>query len=331
MARFLVTGGAGFIGSNLAEHILSRGDSVVILDDFSTGKRENLPDPTDNFELIEGSITDLETCHRAVAGADYVLHEAALPSVPRSIQDPVASNHVNVVGTLNMLVAARDAGVKRLVYAASSSAYGDTVQLPKIETMSPNPLSPYAITKYTGEMYCEAFSRLFGLETIALRYFNVFGPRQDPTSQYSAVIPKFITALLAGESPIIYGDGEQSRDFTHIENVVQANLLACEAGPEAVGKVFNCAFGERTTLNEIVQTIKDILESDVPVEYTETRPGDVKHSLADLGRANDLLGYSPKVALREGLDKLIPWYAAQIQDVATGSRPESAEIEGGIS
>lgn len=331
MARFLVTGGAGFIGSSLAEHLVSQGESVVILDDFSTGKRENVADLGGSCKLIEGSVTDLDVCRLAVAGVDYVLHEAALPSVPRSIEDPVASNDVNIAGTLNILVASRDEGVKRFVFAASSSAYGDTEQLPKVETMQANPLSPYAITKYSGELYCEAFSRLFGLDTIALRYFNIFGPRQDPASQYSAVIPKFISALLGGESPVIFGDGEQSRDFTYIENVVHANLLACEAGPEAAGKVINCACGERATLNEIAQIVKEILKSDIPVRYSEPRPGDVKHSLASLERAEKLLGYVPKVALREGLDKLVPWYVAQIQEASSDPHAHRVQIEGGVS
>lgn len=331
MAKFLVTGGAGFIGSTLAEHLVSLGESVVVLDDFSTGKVANLAGFEDRIELIEGSITDLDICRRAVHGVDYVLHQAALPSVPRSIENPVTSNEVNVSGTLNMLVASRDEGVRRFVYAASSSAYGDTEVLPKVETMPANPLSPYAITKYTGEMYCNTFFRLYGLKSIALRYFNIFGPKQDPTSQYSAVIPKFITAYLRDESPVIYGDGEQSRDFTYVDNVVHANLLACEAGPQALGKVFNCACGVRVTLNEIAFMIKEILGSYMPLLYSEPRPGDVMHSLADLKSAKDLLRYTPKVSTREGLEQVIPWYIQQNQKPENGARTIQTRIEGDMS
>lgn len=328
MAKFLVTGGGGFIGSSLVEHLVSQGESVVVLDDFSTGKVENLSGIEDRIKLIEGSITCLDTCREAVQGVDFVLHEAALPSVPRSIENPVDSNHVNVSGTLNMLVASRDEGIKRFVYAASSSAYGDTEVLPKVETMPATPLSPYAITKYTGEMYCHTFFELYGLQTIALRYFNVFGPKQDPTSQYSAVIPKFITAHLRDESPVIYGDGEQSRDFTYIDNVIHANILACAAAPKALGRVFNCACGERVTLNEIAFMIKDILGSYMPVHYSEPRAGDVMHSLADLKSAKDLLRYSPKVSTLEGLEKVIPWYVEQHKQRDNDAH---TKVKGGIS
>ena len=322
MAKYLVTGGAGFVGSNLVEALVDRGESVVVLDNFSTGKRENLAAFESDIEILEGTITDPDECRAAVRDVDFVLHEAALPSVPRSIEDPQGSNDANVCGTLNMLVAARDAGVRRFVYAASSSAYGDTEVLPKVETMPGNPLSPYAVAKYTGELYCQAFHRIYGLETVALRYFNVFGPRQDPSSQYSAVIPKFIMALLRGESPQIYGDGEQSRDFTYIDNVVSANLLACEAGPESAGKVFNCAYGERTTLNELILMIKDALECDELVRYHEDRAGDVKHSLADLESIKTHLGYDPAVSVRAGLEKVIAWYSAQLAE-AEPARSES--------
>ena len=328
MAKFLVTGGGGFIGSSLVEHLVSQGESVVVLDDFSTGKVENLAGIEDRIEIIEGSITCLDTCRRAVRGVDFILHEAALPSVPRSIENPVASNHVNVSGTLNMLVASRDEGVKRFVYAASSSVYGDTEDLPKVETMPAIPLSPYAISKYTGEMYCHTFFELYGLQTIALRYFNVFGPKQDPASQYSAVIPKFITAHLRDESPVIFGDGEQSRDFTYIDNVIHANILACAAAPKAFGRVFNCACGEQITLNEMAFMIKEILGSYMPVLHADPRPGDVMHSLADLRSAKDLLRYSPKTTTREGLERVIPWYVEQHERQDKGVR---TKVKGGVS
>lgn len=311
MSTYLITGGAGFIGSNLARAIVNRGESVRILDNFATGTPENLDGIVDDVEVVKGSVEDAALCARVVEGVDYVLHEAALPSVPRSVSDPVASNSANVDGTLNMLVAARDAGVKRFVYAASSSAYGDTPTLPKVETMPANPLSPYAITKYTGELYCQTFYRLYGLETIALRYFNIFGPRQDPTSQYSAVIPKFITMLMAGDSPTIYGDGAQSRDFTYIDNVVHANLLACEAPAAAAGEVVNCACGDRITLNELAAALQEMLGTSVEVHHDEPRPGDVKHSLADITKASELLGYTPQVSIREGLEKTVAWYREQ--------------------
>jgi len=310
MAEYLVTGGAGFIGSNIVEVLLNRGESVRVLDNFSTGKRENLSAFKDRIELVEGDICDLDACRDAVRGVRYVLHQAALASVPRSVKMPIESNRVNVEGTLNVLVAARDESVKRVVYAGSSSAYGDTPTLPKEESMKPEPLSPYAISKLTGEYYCQVFYPLYGLETVVLRYFNVFGPRQDPESQYAAVIPKFLAALMNGESPTIYGDGEQSRDFTFVENVVEANLLATMA-EGAAGKVFNLACGERITVNQLAEAIKRELGSGIDFTYAASRPGDVKHSLADITRARSTLGFEPKVTTAEGLRRTVAWYVAQ--------------------
>ena len=264
----------------------------------------------DKIDLVEGSLTSFEDCKRAVDGVDYVLHQGALPSVPKSVDLPRESNAANVTGTLNILTAARDAKVKRVVYAASSSAYGDTPTLPKVETMPANPLSPYAIQKYTGEMYMRNFTQVYGLQTVALRYFNIFGPRQDPTSQYSAVIPKFITAYLEDKPPTIYGDGEQSRDFTYIDNVVHANLSACVADDKCAGHVVNIACGERIDLNELAKVIREAIGSDKQPLHTENRVGDVKHSLADIGRAKELIGYEPKVLFADGIKKTIEWYRA---------------------
>lgn len=310
MALFLVTGGGGFIGSNLVEAILGRGDAVRVLDDFATGRRSNLEAAVSwakagggSFELLEGDIRDLATCRRAVAGADYVLHQAAIPSVQRSVTDPVSSNEVNVSGTLNLLVAARDEQVKRFVMASSSSIYGESETLPKIETMPSAPISPYGLQKLAGETYCGLFHRLYGLPTIALRYFNVFGPRQDPTSEYSAVIPLFITAIQQGTQPTIFGDGEQTRDFSYIANVVQANLRSCEAGPVAHGGAFNIACGERISLNELVGILGGFAGREVQPTYAPHRPGDIKHSLADIEKAQRLLGYAPEVSVRDGLRK----------------------------
>jgi len=307
MATFLVTGVAGFIGSNLAEALLARGHRVRGLDNFLTGKPENLQG-LDGLEFVEGDVRDPEACRRACEGVDFVLHEAALGSVPRSIEDPVLSNECNVTGTLNLLVAAREAGVRRFVFAASSSAYGDTPTLPKVEDMVPQPLSPYALTKLAGEEYCRLFFELYGLETVSLRYFNVFGKRQDPFSTYAAVIPKFVSALLKGEPPEIYGDGEQTRDFTYIADVVQANLRACEAPREACGKVYNVAYGERISLNELYREIAGLLGRDLEPRYGPPRPGDVKHSLADISRAREHLGYRPAYDVRRGLAEAIAWY-----------------------
>ena len=311
MATFLVTGVAGFIGSNLAEALLARGHRVRGLDNFLSGKRENL-EGLGAVEFTEGDVRDIETCRRACRGVDFVLHEAALGSVPRSIEDPALSNECNVTGTLNMLVAARDAGVRRFVFAASSSAYGDTPVLPKVETMPPQPLSPYALTKLAGEEYCRLFTELYGLQTVSLRYFNVFGKRQDPFSTYAAVIPKFVSALLKGEPPEIYGDGEQTRDFTYIEDVVQANLKACEAPEEACGQVYNIAFGQRISLNELYREIARLLGTDLPPRYGPPRPGDVRHSLADISKARHLLGYRPRYDVATGLGEAIAWYRANL-------------------
>lgn len=307
MALYLVTGGAGFIGSNLVEALLKRGEQVRVLDNFSTGRRENLNPFRGQFELLEGDICDYQTVQQAVAGVEYVLHQAALPSVPRSIKDPLASNAVIVGGTLNILQAAREAGVKRLVYASSSSVYGDNPALPKQESMTPNPLSPYAVAKLAAEQYCRLFYPLYGFETVALRYFNVFGPRQDPTSQYSAVIPKFITALLHDQPITIHGDGTQSRDFTYIANVVQANLRACTA-PAAPGQAFNIACGERYSLLQLVDTLAGLTGKSPQIQHVERRAGDVPHSLADISRAKECLGYNPLVTLSIGLQMTIDSY-----------------------
>ena len=300
MATYLVTGGAGFIGSNIVEELIKRDECVKVLDNLSTGKRENIEPFMDKIEFIEGDIRNLDIVRKAMAGVDFVLHQAALPSVPRSINDPIATNEVNVNGTLNLLVAAKDAGVKRVIYASSSSIYGSSETLLKREDMPPTPLSPYAASKLAGENYCRIFYQIYGLETVCFRYFNVFGPRQDPTSQYSAVIPKFINAILNGKRPTIYGDGLQSRDFTYVANVVQANLLACEADGVA-GDLFNVACGERHTILELVAELNEILEKDVEPIFAEPRKGDVRHSMA----AQRLLGYNPIIDFSNGLRKVI--------------------------
>jgi nucleoside-diphosphate-sugar epimerase len=305
--KYLVTGGAGFIGSNIVEALVRRGDSVVVLDNFSTGKRENLEAVADQVTVVEGSITDLPTVRRAAEGVDFVFHQAALASVQRSVDDPITSNETNVKGTLNVLVAARDAGVKRLMYAASSSAYGDTEELPKHEGMPTNPLSPYAVQKWVGEQYCKVFTELYGLDTVSLRYFNVFGPKQDPNSHYAAVVPIFTTRLLADTSPTIYGDGEQSRDFTFIENVVSANLKACEGDPKN-GAVVNIACGDRFTLNELYRSLCNLTGSTREPVYADPRPGDVRHSMADIHRAQEVLGWTPVVDFHSGLERTVSWY-----------------------
>ncbi len=313
MAHILVTGGGGFIGSNLVEALLKQGDTVRVLDDFSTGKKENLEfsqlDKTvaSRPEILEGDMADREVCQKAVEDIDYILHQAAIPSVPRSVAQPVESNDANINGTLNLLVEARDAGVKRMVFASSSSVYGNTPTLPKVETITPNPLSPYAVQKLTAEHYFRIFYELYGLETVCLRYFNVFGPRQDPNSEYSAVIPKFIKALLEGARPTIFGDGEQSRDFTHVDNVVYGNLLALEA-PKAAGKAMNLACGGRLTLNELLAILNKIIGSDIEPIYADPRPGDVKHSHADISLSEDLLGYKMEVSTEEGLARTVDYF-----------------------
>lgn len=309
MSRYLVTGGAGFIGSAIVQELVRRREQVRVVDNFATGFERNLAPVADKVDLRRLDIADFAALREAVEGVDYILHEAALNSVPRSINNPLASNEANVTGTLNLLVAARDAGVKRVVYASSSSAYGDTPTLPKVETMPSNPISPYSISKYTGEMYTGVFHRVFGLETVALRYFNVFGPRQNPNSPYSAVLSRFITAFLKGEPPTIYGDGEQSRDFTYVDNVVEANLLACHA-PAAAGRWMNVACNERHSLNSIVAALNQMTGQNLTPRYEPARQGDVKHSLADITLAGQLLGYRPAVLFHEGLRRTFDWYAA---------------------
>ncbi len=300
--KYLVTGGAGFIGSNIAETLLNKGHQVRVLDNFSTGRRENIDSflKHPGFELVEGDLRDDQIVWQATKGMDFVLHQAALPSVPRSVADPVTTNEVNVLGTLHVLQAAREQGVKRVVYASSSSVYGNDERLPKLEDFAVNPCSPYALSKYTGERYCQLFHELYGLETVVLRYFNVFGPRQDPSSQYSAVIPKFIRMMKEGRSPVIYGDGLQSRDFTYVSNNVEANLLACQAR-DVAGKVFNIACGERYTLLHLVGTLNRILGTHIEPVFESARPGDVRHSLAHTGKAAASLGFHIKVRFEEGL------------------------------
>jgi nucleoside-diphosphate-sugar epimerase len=307
---YLVTGGAGFIGSNIVRRLVAMGESVRVLDDFSTGKKENLAGLS-NIAVIEGSISDKKVVRKALEGIRYVLHQGAIPSVPRSIADPVRSNEANVGGTLNMLVTAAEVGVKRFVFAASSSAYGDTEVLPKVETMRATPLSPYAVAKYTGEMYSKIFADIYKLETVSLRYFNIFGPYQDPASEYAAVIPKFINCLLKGEAPVIYGNGEQSRDFTFVDNAVEANLLACRSEKVGCGEVINIACGERFSLNQLLSLLNEIINSAIKPVYSDVRQGDVKHSLADITMARELLGYEVKVDFREGLRRTVEWFSTE--------------------
>src|SRR6266436_8305560 len=312
MPRYLVTGVAGFIGSTLAHAVLAQGGGVVGLDNFSTGNHENLAGVLDRIDLHEADLLDLDALHQACRGVDFVLHEAAIPSVPRSVKDPLGNNRANVDGTLNLLVAARDAKVKRVVYAASSSAYGDTPTLPKREDMLPYPISPYATAKLASEYYMTSFYRCYGLETVCLRYFNVFGPRQDPASPYSGVLAKFITQMLRGEQPTIFGDGTQSRDFTYVDNVVEANLLACRAeGKQVAGRVFNVATGRRTDLYQTFRILQRLIGHSSAVKYGPERAGDVKHSLADISRAEQYLGYKPKVDFEEGLSRTIEWYRSR--------------------
>ena len=318
MHTVLVTGGAGFIGSNLCESLLEDGHRVICLDNFSTGHIENIipliENYPDSFTLIVGDIRNPGDCRKAVEGADYVLHEAALGSVPRAIKDPVTTNEVNVSGFLNMLVAARDAGAKRFVYAASSSTYGDSASLPKVEEAIGRPLSPYAVTKYVDELYADVFGRTYGIECIGLRYFNVFGRRQDPNGAYAAVIPLFVKQLMRHESPRINGDGDYSRDFTYIDNIIQINKLALAAGSEAVGTVYNAAYGERTTLNQLTSYLKEYLSAydsaiaGIPVEHGPVRTGDIPHSLASIDKARRMLGYEPEFSMRDGLREAVGWY-----------------------
>jgi UDP-glucose 4-epimerase len=312
MSKVLVTGGAGFIGSNLTEALLKQGHRVRVLDDFSTGKRENLlyDETYPSLEMVEGDIRDLTVCQKAIKDIEYVFHQAALPSVQRSVEDPLGSNAVNAGGTLNILFAAREETVKRVIYASSSSIYGDTPTLPKHEEMLSNPLSPYALQKYIGEQYCRLFYQLYGLETVSLRYFNIFGPKQDPASVYSAVIPRFIDALLKGHPPLIFGDGEQSRDFTYIDNVVRANLLAMSA-EHLQGEAINIACGKRVSLNQLLNILKEIVGSKVSPVHEEPRKGDVKHSLADINKGKRLLNYDPQVGIEMGLKKTVEFFQKQ--------------------
>ena len=307
MAKYLVTGGAGFIGSNIVDELLRRGHEVRVLDDFSTGREDNVAGFAGRIDLVRGDVRDAGTVDAAVRGMDYVLHQAALASVPRSVADPSSNNQVNVQGTLNVLIAAHRHKVRRVVYASSSSVYGDSDVLPKVETMTPNPKSPYAVAKLAAEYYCRVFGDLYGLPTVALRYFNVFGPRQDPNSQYSAVIPIFVKALVEGRSPTIHGDGEQSRDFTYIANVVNANLLACEANLTG-SRVYNIACGGRYTLNQLFDALRSRIGSDVKPAYGPPRPGDVKHSMAGIDLIQSEIGYRVGVSFEEGVDRTVRWY-----------------------
>ncbi len=314
--KVLVTGGAGFIGSNLCEVLLEKKNTVTCLDNFATGKRKNLSEllKNPNFTFIEGDIRNLEDCAKATTGVDYVLHQAALGSVPRSIKDPITSNDVNVGGFLNMLVACRDNGVKRFVYAASSSTYGDSKSMPKVEDVIGKPLSPYAVTKFVNELYADVFSKTYGLETIGLRYFNVFGRKQDPNGAYAAVIPKFVSQLMAGESPTINGDGNYSRDFTYIDNVIQANLLSLVADKKAINTVYNVAFGDRNTLNDLMSYLKEYLSEFSPeiakivVKHGPNRAGDIPHSHASVDKAKEFLKYDPQFSLQQGLKEAVKWY-----------------------
>ncbi|MGA2004915.1 MAG: SDR family oxidoreductase [Terriglobales bacterium] len=316
MAKYLITGAAGFIGSSLVRALLERGDEVRGVDNFATGRRENLTEVMRRMDFREADILDLDAMHSACEGIDYVLHEAAIPSVPKSVIDPLGSNRANVDGTVNVLIAARDAKVKRVVYAASSSAYGDTPTLPKQEAMPPNPISPYAVAKLASELYMVSFYRCYGLETVCLRYFNIFGPRQDPTSPYSGVLAKFSLQMLRGEQPTIFGDGETSRDFTYIDNAVSANLLACSApASECAGRVFNCATGRRVTLNQTFEAMKQLTGYTGTVSYVPERSGDIKHSLADITLAQKHLGYKVLVNFEDGLRQTVDWYKTQTQPV----------------
>ena len=308
--RYLVTGGAGFIGSNTVDELVRRGHSVVVLDDLSAGKEENLAEVRSKITFMKGSITDIEAVQKAMHQAEFVIHLAARTSVPRSVKDPVETNKVNVDGTLNILVAARDNKVKRVVFAASSAAYGETPTLPKAESMQPQPISPYGVTKYVGELYAYAFGRCYDLENVSLRYFNIFGPRQDPNSPYSGVLSKFCTAFLEETQPVVYGDGEHTRDFTYVDNAVQANLLACEA-PSASGRVFNVGTGSRVSLNQTLQLLQRISGKQLEAKYEPPRDGDIRDSQADIQSAREFLGYEPAVMFEEGLERTFEWYRAQ--------------------
>ncbi len=307
MDKYLVTGGAGFIGSNIAEELVKRGYSVKIIDNFSRGKRENISSFLDKIELVEGDIRNYDDCGSALEGVDFVLHQAALTSVPRSIEDPLLTTDINIKGTLNILLASREAKVKGFVFASSAAVYGDNPIVPKKESNVGNPLSPYALSKFVGEKYCWIFSQIFGLSTVCLRYFNIFGPRQDPSSQYASAIPNFISRMLKGESPIIFGDGEQSRDFVYVSNVVEANILASKA-KSVSGEVFNIGCGEGTTVNSLVSKLNKILKEEIHPSYDEPRPGDIRHSSADISKARKMLKYEPLVPFNKGLEETIRWY-----------------------
>jgi nucleoside-diphosphate-sugar epimerase len=321
MGTYLVTGGAGFIGSHLVDYLVQRGDAVRVLDDFSTGKEENIRHNLGKIELIRGSITDRDTVEESIKGVDFVLHHAAVASVPRSIDDPIRSSEIGIGGTLNLLVAARDAGVKRFVYASSSAVYGDPAILPVNEDTPADPLSPYGVTKLANEYYCRLFTRLYGLETVCLRYFNVFGPRQEPESDYAAVISKFISSMIRGVRPIIYGDGIQSsRDYTYVDNNVRACMLACSV-PEAAGEVFNIASGESTTPLDLVESLSEILGVPVSPEFTDFRPGEIRHSSTEIDKARRILGFHPVTGFREGLANTVAWFVADYER-QTGSSEE---------
>jgi len=313
--RYLVTGGAGFIGSNTVDELVRRGHSVVVLDDLSSGKEENLAELRTKITLMKGSITDIEVVRKAMHEADYVMHLAARTSVPRSVKDPIETNKINIDGTINVLVAARDAKVKRVMFAASSSAYGETATLPKVETMQPQPISPYGVTKYVGELYLQTFGRCYGLENVALRYFNIFGPRQDPSSPYSGVLAKYCTSFLEETQPVVFGDGEQTRDFTYVDNAVQANILACEA-PNVSGKVFNVGTGGRTSLNQVLKALGEVSGNRLQAKYEPPRDGDIRDSQADISQAREYLGYDPQVMFEEGLKKTFDWYRSLPKKVA---------------
>jgi nucleoside-diphosphate-sugar epimerase len=316
--RYLVTGGAGFIGSNTVDELVRRGHGVVVLDDLSSGKEDNLAEVRSKITFMKGSITDIEAVQKAMVQADYVIHLAARTSVPRSVKDPVDTNRINVDGTLNVLVAARDNKVKRVVFAASSSAYGDTPTLPKSEDMQPVPISPYGVSKYVGELYAQTFGRCYGLENVCLRYFNIFGPRQDPDSPYSGVLSRFSTAFLDSTPPVVFGDGEQTRDFTYVENAVQANILACEA-PSASGRTFNVGTGHAVSLNQVLEMLQKASGKELETKYEPAREGDIRDSLADIRLAKEFLGYEPTVLFKEGLERTYAWYQAHhaAKDVAS--------------
>lgn len=322
--RYLVTGGAGFIGSNTVDELVQRGHSVVVLDDLSGGKEENLAEVRNKITFIKASITDLEVVRKAMLEAEYVLHLAARTSVPRSVKDPLETNRVNIEGTLNVLVAAKEMKVKRVVFAASSSAYGETPTLPKLESMQPAPISPYGVTKYVGELYGAAFLKCYGLETVSLRYFNIFGPRQDPTSQYSGVMAKFCTAFLEETKPVVFGDGEQTRDFTFVDNAVHANLLACEA-PDVAGKAFNVGCGDRISLNQVLAALRKITGKPLEAKYDPPREGDIRDSQADISQARKFLGYEPQVSFERGLQITFDWYRDSQAKAAAAKESAASE------